>query len=109
MRKSKSIYRILIALLLMSLLIPIGSVGAQVNGGDNAGPKGKLTIHKYEQEAGTERGDGDGTELGGQLEGELLPGVTYEIIQTHEFNPETDEWRELGAGEGVTFTEVTDQ
>jgi|SRR5690625_5180073 len=108
MKKRFSIYHFLIIVLIFSMFTPLSNVFAQVNGGGNGDgdkqPTGSLTIHKLEQEKGTERGDGDGSKVD-DLEGEPLAGVEYTITQTHVYDPDTDTWT-TGSGESKEF--VTD-
>lgn len=99
-KKSSFIYRFLIILLMFTIVSPVGGVSAAPS------DHGSLTIHKYEQEPGAEQGVGDGSE-GQATVGSPLPGVTYEVTQTHSYNPETDEWTEVTGGE--THTMKTDE
>lgn len=105
MKKRFSIYHFLIIVLIFSMFTPLSNVFAQVNGGGNGDgdkqPTGSLTIHKLEQEKGTERGDGDGSKVD-DLEGEPLAGVEYTITQTHVYDPDTDTWT-TGSGESKKF------
>ncbi|WP_217585900.1 SpaH/EbpB family LPXTG-anchored major pilin [Lentibacillus saliphilus] len=108
MKKRFSIYHVLVAVLLLSLMLPAAPVSA--NGDHNNDYNGSLTIHKYEREPGAEDGaPGDGTE--GQEQdvpddAVLLEGVTFKITQTHAFDPMTDEWTEVT--DGAVFQEITD-
>src|SRR5690625_3742060 len=100
MKKRFSIYHFLIAVLIFSMFTPLTSVFA---GKDS--PKGSLTIYKYEQEKGTERSEGDGTELSPYPEGEPLEGVEFTFTKTHAYDPETDTWTAVNE---TSFTETTD-
>lgn len=103
MKKKFSIYHFLIALLVFSLITPIGTAFAKPTP-----TEGSLTIHKFEQEKGDKQGKKpDGSELDNPPVGEALPGVDFTLIQTHSFDPATDEWTELGEGEGKTYNETT--
>lgn len=96
MKKRFSIYHLLIAVLLFSLVLP-GFAGAAESG--------SLTIHKFEQEPGTEQGEPDGS-AGQTPEGKPLPGVTYTVKQTHSYDGEN--WTEVTGGEEYTATTGTD-
>lgn len=102
MKRSSPICLFLAVLLAVSVIIPVGVTSAQTHP-----EKGSLTIHKFEREPGKEPGeDGDGS--AGQTvpdDAKPLPGVTYQITQTHTFNPATDEWTKVT--EGATFTKTT--
>lgn len=104
MKKRFSIYHFLIAVLIFSMFTPMTSVFAKVNGDEEV--TGSLTIYKFEQEPGTEKGaKGDGSILDPQPDGKPLVGVTFTFTQTHSYDPSTDEWT---AANGTSFTKVTD-
>lgn len=109
MRKRKSIYQFLIALLVFSLLIPAGMVGASTA---PAPDNGSLTIHKFEREPGVEDGeDGDGSAGQGNRvpeDAKALEGVEFTITQTHSYNSETDEWNVVEDEDALTDKLVTD-
>lgn len=88
----------LVFTLILSLILPSVSFG-EINHQE----RGSLTIHKYQQE----KGDTEGTQTGPSVsipEGsKALPGVTYEIIQTHSFDGR--DWKEVAAG--ASYTEIT--
>lgn len=93
----------MIVLMILSLLLPLGNLAKADNGDDG----GSLTIYKFEQEAGAENPPGNGESIDtSQLEGDLIGGVTFELIQTHSYNPDTDKWTEVT--DGPTFTGETD-
>ncbi len=87
----------LVFTLLLSLILPSVSLA------ETDTNKGSLTIHKYQQE----KGDAEGTQTGPSVtipEGsKALPGVTYEVIQTHSFDGKN--WKEVAAG--ASYTEIT--
>ncbi len=93
----------LIFLLILSFLLPISSF-AHGNGGNNGNNgndnkgNGSLTIHKYEQEPGVEKGDPDGRKITTPIEGKPLKDVTFKVVQTHEYSPEDDTWTEVENG-----------
>ena len=89
--KSKSLNMLLIATLLLSFIIP-STTFAYTTDGNPENPK--LTIHKLEQDP-----NGNGVD-----EGTPLPGVEFTLTQTHQYNPETDEWTEVN---GDPFTRIT--
>ena len=98
-QRSFSIFTIFI--LLLSLILP-SSVFAYDIEGDPNNPK--LTIYKIEQEQEGEKEPGSG--LPDQVfEGEPLEGVEFTFTQTHQYDPNTDEWIEVS---GEPFTRVTD-
>ncbi|RFA36563.1 hypothetical protein CAI16_04025 [Virgibacillus dokdonensis] len=100
--KKKTINIALIFTLILSLLLPQAAFAKEIKG-DESNPS--LTIHKFEQEPGTEPGE-DGTGLPGQnAEGDPVEGVTFTLKQTHQYNVETDEWTEVADGE--TFEKQT--
>ncbi|MBM7715162.1 fimbrial isopeptide formation D2 family protein/LPXTG-motif cell wall-anchored protein [Bacillus thermophilus] len=96
MRKTVSgFYRILTALLIFGLLLPTGFASAEDR------TSGTLTIHKYEQEPGTEQGEPDGSS-GQNPKGKPLPGVVYKVKQTHSYDGEN--WTEVSDGAEYTLT-----
>src|SRR5699024_3029365 len=102
MRRKFSIYHFLIALMMFTLILP-AFTGAEAVTGNTERETGSLTIHKFEQEPGSNQGVGDGS-ANQSVEGTPLAEVTYKVTQTHSFNPETDEWTEVTAGETYTMT-----
>ncbi|HZW68157.1 MAG TPA: SpaH/EbpB family LPXTG-anchored major pilin [Pseudogracilibacillus sp.] len=103
MKRKFSIYHFLIALMMFTLILP-AFAGAEAETGATERETGSLTIHKFEQEPGASVGaEGDGS-AGQSANGKPLAGVTYEVKQTHSFNPATDEWTEVTAGETYTMT-----
>lgn len=115
MKKRKSIFQLLIVMMMMSLFLPVGAVNAEIDMMGKKPPKedppthqkGSLTIHKLAQEKGDKQKEGTGAD-GQSGVGEALDGVTYKLIQTHTFNPNTDTWTELGRHDTpVTFEETT--
>lgn len=104
MKKRFSIYHFLIALMVFSLVLP-GFAGAEKKGGNDV-QKGSLTIHKFEQEPEQVGTGEEGTGSAGQnAPGEALPGVEFTLIQTHKYNPDTDEWTTFN---GTSFKRTTD-
>lgn len=105
MKKRFSIYHFLVAILLFSLVLP-GVANAEVER-----TTGSLTIHKYEQEPGSEQGVGDGTELETAPDGKPLKGVTYKIKHTHELTTDSngnEVWSEVIDGQTYTVTTNAD-
>ncbi|MBR7552564.1 SpaA isopeptide-forming pilin-related protein [Allobacillus sp. GCM10007491] len=98
----KKLATTLIALLIFSLLLPLSVAGVE---NPYSPSYGSLFIHKYEQEPGAAQGDADGRDLTEPVDGIPLEGVTYQIIQTHEYNKEFDTWTEVT--DGFTSTKVT--
>lgn len=94
------------ALVLIGSVITPQSVSALTVSGSPDNPS--LTINKYEQEQGSENGEGNGSEIN-DVEGDPLPGVTFEINQTHTFDSETNTWTEITDGTGADYTRVTDE
>lgn len=95
--------------LLISLVIPSFAFAEEnkkpVIKGDPNNPT--LTIHKFEQEPGADKGE-EGTGLPGQdAKGETVKGVEFTLTQTHKFNPETDKWEEVTGGKELK--EETDE
>lgn len=113
MRRKFSIYHFLVALMMFTLILPAFAGASSVNGGNNEEGQerttGSLTIHKFEQEPGSEQGVGDGTELETAPDGKPLKGVTYTIKQTHELTIDSngnEVWSEVTNGQ--TYTVTTD-
>src|SRR5699024_7408172 len=102
----------LVFTLLLSLILPgitfADEVDKPVILGDVDHPT--LTIHKFEQEPGTDEGEA-GTGLPDQdAEGDPVEGVTYTLTQTHNYDVESDEWTEVTNGpviEGTTGSNGT--
>ena len=86
--------------LIASILLPgLLSVSVQA-----APQEPKLTIHKFEQEPGTEVGNPGTGEAGQEAKGEPVEGVTFTIRQTHKFDLTTDIWSEVSDGEIIEGT-----
>lgn len=103
---NKRITFAMIVLMVLSLLLPLGNLAKADNGDDDPETAGTLTIYKFEQEPGAENPEGNGTELDlSTVNGDLIDGVTFELNQTHSYDPNTDEWTEVT--NGVTKTDVT--
>lgn len=88
--KRFSIYHFLVAIMAFSLMMPAAVTDAKASG-----ETGSLTIHKFEQEKGTEQGEGDGKEITGGIDGTALPGVEFTLTQTHKYDPSTDKWSKV--------------
>ncbi|SES08475.1 SpaA isopeptide-forming pilin-related protein [Salipaludibacillus aurantiacus] len=95
----------LMMIILMSSFLTLQAVSAYSVLGDEANPT--LTIHKFEQEPGTETGVGTGLPDQGIEEGDPLQGVIFEITQTHSYDPDTNTWSEVTDGE--IYTGVTEE
>lgn len=103
-RKSWNLF--MIFTLIISLITPVSAFADDGDSptihGDSDNPT--LTIHKFEQEEGTEQGE-SGTGMPDQdASGEPLEGVEFTLTQTHSFDPETNEWTEVS---GEPFTKTT--
>lgn len=95
--KQKSFNLTLVFALLLSLILPTISLAANEGVGTDEG-LGSLTIYKYKQEKGAATGGLQvGPEAGDQVPADALPvpGVTYEITQTHSFDGAN--WTELSS------------
>ncbi len=101
MVKKKSFNVIMVFTLLLSVMIPQAASAFEIKGDEN---NPKLTIYKYEQEPGSEQGEGAGNP-GESVTGAPLEGVEFTLTQTHAYNAETDEWTEVN---GEPFTRTTD-
>ncbi len=87
--KKKSLNILLAFTLVVSLFIPHIAFAYDTKG-DPSNPT--LTIHKFEQEPGAEKGE-EGTGLPGQnADGEPVEGVEFTLTLKETFNPETNEW-----------------
>lgn len=120
MTKRKSIWYLLITILLISLILPTQAVnaGGKGKGKDKDKDKeitevtGSLTIHKYEREPGADitpralETFGDGS-AGQDVPDDavLLEGVEFTVIQTHAYNEATGQWTEIT--DGSKFVVVT--
>lgn len=104
MMKNTKLVKFLITLLLITLVLPIGLVDAA----PQASPSdGDLTIHKFEREPGVEPGEAGNGNANQNVPGDAtaLPGVIFELTQTHEYDAATDAWTEVT---GQPFSAVTD-
>lgn len=90
--KRKSINFILLTILLLNLFIPQNAIAAVITGSED---NPSLTIHKYEQEAGTTGESGTGGQQVISDENIPLPGVEFTLTQTHQYNATTDTWDEV--------------
>lgn len=98
--KKKTLNIVFAFALLAALFLPQMALAVAPTGGKS---NPTLTIHKYEQEPGAEKGE-DGTGMPGQnvKSGAPVPDVTYEITQTHSFDPGENEWKEVTAAPTIT-------
>lgn len=83
--------------MMFTLILP----GFAVAGGKGETVTGSLTIYKYEQEKGDEKKKGTG-EAGENPVGAPLKGVTFQLTQTHKYDPLTDKWTEF-SGTSVDY------
>lgn len=97
MRKRFSIYHLLVAIMIFSLVLPTGVANAEASNPTI----GSLTIHKYEQEPDAKQGEGDGS-AGQTPDGKPLAGVTYKVKQTHTYDG--DNWTEVSNGQVYELT-----
>lgn len=100
MKKRISIYHILVAIMMFSIILPgVASADVQID-------DGKLTIHKYEREPGVEEGeDGDGSDdQNVPDDAKKLKGVTFKITQTHAYDAVKDRWTEVQNGNSIEKT-----
>lgn len=98
--KRKSINILLALTLFVSLILPSFAFAEEnkkpVIKGDPNNPT--LTIHKFKQEPGADKGE-EGTGLPGQdAKGEPVKGVEFTLTQTHKYHAETDTWEEVSGG-----------
>ncbi|EMR06505.1 Fimbrial subunit type 1 precursor [Bhargavaea cecembensis DSE10] len=98
--KKKKLNLVFVFALLAALFFPQMAL-AVTPIGDPSNPT--LTIQKFEQEPDTGAGL-EGTGMPVEIIGKKVQGVTYEITQTHSFNPEDNEWSEFNGDtiEGTT-------
>lgn len=87
--------------LMITLFVPqLTSAYTEIGNADDP----LLTIHKFEQEPGTDEGEA-GTGLPGQeAEGDAVEGVEFTLTQTHAFNPGTNEWTEVSNADPIIGT-----
>ena len=109
MKNRKSVFNLLIFVMMFSLLLPVSAVNAgHKEPTPPEGTKGSLTIYKYERDPGVEDGeDGDGTadqKIRVPDDAKLLEGVTFRITKTHSFDPVNNKWKEFN---GTNVIEVT--
>lgn len=96
--KKKSLNIFFALILLVSLIIPNIALAYDVKG-DAKSPK--LTIHKFEQEPGTNKGEEGTGQEGQKAEGDPVEGVEFTLTQTHKYDAEADTWDKVGNGKTI--------
>ncbi|MGO3733411.1 MAG: SpaA isopeptide-forming pilin-related protein [Vagococcus sp.] len=96
--KEKALHLVLALGLVLSIFVPSIAMAYETKG-DTSSPS--LTIHKFEQEPGTEKGEA-GTGLPGQnAKGKAVKDVTFTLTMTHKYDADTDTWTEVKDGKTI--------
>lgn len=99
--KNKNLSFLLVLTLLLSILTPNLASAYNIKGSADSPT---LTIHKFQQEPGTEVGEpGDG-ESEKTPQGTSLKGVTFTLTLKERFDPSSNQWSDASPGKEITGT-----